>query len=96
MTDFYQIILVLIGYLAGNAVWGPLNAAILEDTNWYRIKEGSAFDWRFGKNEGCGFLEGPCMNVQPVSSGDTLFPQYFCSQDQFGTNNFYKNTILYR
>ncbi len=76
---------VEVSYVSGEgrsgSVFGRLTAALLEDSNWYRVNWENVGDWRFGKNEGCEFLYGSCMDpILPESA----FPSYFCNNNEGG------------
>lgn len=36
--------------------------ALLEGTGWYQVDYSKAEAFSWGKNEGCGFLDGPCVD----------------------------------
>eukprot|EP01083_Nonionella_stella_P165049 548107_1 len=58
--------------------------AFLEDSGWYLVNYEYAEPFAFGKNAGCGFLTGDCINKL---THDSNFPSYYCeSSGDHGCN----------
>ena len=56
-------------------VMSDITLALLEDTGFYKAKYYTGGLFRFGKNQGCSFLEKKCLYDQ---GRQTLFPNEFC------------------
>jgi len=50
-------------------VFSAITLALLKDTGWYDVDYDNADKFFYGKDEGCGFLNGPCFD----SKGDPNF-----------------------
>ena len=56
-----------------------ITLALLEDLGWYEVNYYTGGLMRFGKNEGCEFLENDCMKYNDMSNTDSSFSNEFCS-----------------
>ena len=54
-----------------------ITLAYFEDTGFYKVNYYTGGLFRYGKNQGCSFLEEDCVNDQ-----GTKFPNEFCTEPQ--------------
>ncbi len=57
-----------------DAVVSEFGLALLEGTGWYKVDYTRKEPFTWGKNEGCSFLDGPCVNSKAQPNFDE-----FCS-----------------
>ena len=58
-------------------VISDITLAFFEDTGFYKVNYYTGGLFRFGKNQGCAFLENDCVTNSGTS---TLFPNEFCTE----------------
>jgi hypothetical protein len=64
---------LMIGEDYSEVVMSDMTLAFLEDLGYYKVNYYTGGLFRFGKNQGCSFLEKKC-----IYSEGTLFPNEFC------------------
>jgi hypothetical protein len=67
LTDF------MMGQSYDEVTLSDISLALFEDSGWYQVNYYTGGLFRFGKNEGCGFLNTPCIQNQK-----SAFPRQFC------------------
>lgn len=89
LTDY------MIGFSYDEATISEISLAFLEDTGWYKVNYYTGGLFRFGKNEGCGFLSNKCV----TSAGPSALNEYctntyapFCSSGRLNKGICYINT----
>jgi leishmanolysin len=79
---------MLSDYMVGQAyvenTLSEITLALFEDSGWYKVNYYTGGLFRFGKNQGCGFLNSNCIKEKTSSDNDkqeayTDFPNDFCS-----------------
>ena len=60
-------------------VISDITLAFFEDTGFYKVNYYTGGLFRFGKNQGCAFLESECVKNKGTS---TLFPNEFCTESE--------------
>jgi leishmanolysin len=62
----------MIGESYDEVVISEITLALMEDSGWYKANYFTGGLFRYGKNEGCGFVQSKCVN-----NGVTIFPNEF-------------------
>ena len=57
-------------------VLSDISLAVFEDSGWYKVNYYTGGLFKFGKGEGCSFLEDKCIDTKNGPSTD--FPDEFC------------------
>ena len=66
----------MIGEDLDEYVISPMSLALMEDSGWYQVNYFHAGLFRFGKNQGCGFVDGKCItNEKSTFSNEYLVNQ---------------------
>ena len=60
-----------------DVVLSDISLALFEDTGFYQVNYYTGGLFRFGKNQGCSFIEKKCLYNQ---GKNTLFPNDFCNE----------------
>jgi len=60
-----------------DVVLSDISLALFEDTGFYQVNYYTGGLFRFGKNQGCAFLEKKCLYNQ---GKNTMFPNDFCNE----------------
>ena len=60
-----------------DVVISDISLALFEDTGFYKVNYYTGGLFRFGKNQGCSFIEKKCLYNQ---GKNTLFPNDFCNE----------------
>jgi hypothetical protein len=71
---------LMIGVAYDEAVLSEITLGFFEDSGWYKTNKYTGGLFRYGKNEGCNFLDTKCS-----TNGTSEFPSEFCSNGAYSS-----------
>jgi leishmanolysin len=71
---------LMIGVAYDEAVLSEITLALFEDSGWYKTNKYTGGLFRYGKNEGCGFLNQRCS-----INGTSDYPNEFCNNGPYSS-----------
>jgi leishmanolysin len=84
MTNHWEARIMLTDYMIGvsydETTISDITLALLEDSGWYKTNNYTAGLFRYGKNQGCSFLNSKC-----IVDGKTPFPEEYCDSSALPT-----------
>jgi leishmanolysin-like peptidase len=70
----------MIGMSYDENVFSDITLALFEDSGWYEVNYYTGGLFRFGKGEGCGFLEEKCVISSNRTGVMTKYPYEYCTE----------------